>query len=230
MQDAFNSLLQLFFPHYCACCGSDALQQQSSICGRCLHDLPYTRFEQQADNPVERLFAGRIPLRFALSLCYFTKQSIVQHLLHEIKYHHNREAGVHAGKLIGKSLASSPRDLSFDGIVPLPLHRQRQKERGYNQAEILAEGISSILNVPCLPQLVQRTKITNSQTQMSRAERWENMSQGFVAKENLPKGISRLLLIDDVITTGATIEACAAALLAIPGVELAVASFAYALK
>lgn len=225
-----NSVAHLFFPHHCAACGSDVIHPQASICGRCLHDLPYTGFENKRDNPVERMFYGRIPFRFASSLCYFTKQSIVQQLLHEFKYRNNRDAGVHAGKLMGTALMQSHWSTFSTAIVPLPLYYSREKRRGYNQANLLAEGISSVMKIPVIGNLVKRVEATATQTKMSRSSRWENISGRFALNDSVALNATTLLLVDDVITTGATIEACARALCSLPGVELAVASFAYTLK
>lgn len=202
-------------------CGTDLLAINSGLCLRCIHELPLTGFESQENNPVEKLFIGRLPLQAAMAGYYFSKHSIMQHILHEIKYKGNQSLAIQMGKLLGNLLDKSQR-IRPDAIVPLPLHYKKQRSRGYNQAELIARGICEMLNLPLLNGAIIRTTHTETQTKKGRIERWQNMEGKFeLTDPSLIQG-KHILLIDDVITTGATLESCGEMLLK-AGCELSVA-------
>jgi predicted amidophosphoribosyltransferase len=146
----FGAVGHLFYPHTCAGCGSDILSVENFICTHCLADLPYTKFELHAANPVEKIFWGRIPLRAASSEFYFAKSSLIQQLTHQFKYKGNIELGHFLGTVIGNSLLHSPRFNNIDVIIPLPLSIHKQQKRGFNQAHILCNGISETMGIPVL--------------------------------------------------------------------------------
>lgn len=225
-----ESLVHYLLPHVCACCGSDLPMQNRPICLQCSLELPCTAFENLPNNPVEKIFWGRLPLQNACSHFYFTKDSALQSLLHQLKYKGREDIGVYLGREMGEALSKSPRFAGIDALVPLPLHPSRERKRGYNQALLLCEGISEQTGWPVLKNSIKRKEATRTQTQMNRLERWENMEGMF--EINKPESIQNLhlLLIDDVITTGATLEAAGAALLKVKGCQLTVASLAYALR
>ncbi len=179
------------------------------------------------NNPVEKLFWGRIPLSSAMSELYFSKGSIVQNMIHDFKYRGNKKAGHYFGNLMGKSLLNSNR-FNIDVIVPLPLFERKEKIRGFNQAEILCNGISEIINQPVIRKNVIRKVFTETQTKKHRLERWKNVEGIFFVKDPEELEGKRVLLVDDVITTGATIDACGSEILKIKEVTLSVASFAIA--
>lgn len=228
LKEIKESLLHLFFPHCCVGCGSDLLAKNSGLCLRCLHELPPTGFELREDNPVEKIFIGRIPLQSAMAGYYFTKDSLMQRIMHEIKYKGNQDLARQMGRLLGNILQRSGR-MKADAIVPLPLFPKKQKARGYNQAELIAEGMSQMLNIPLLNKAVIRTQHTETQTHKGRVERWQNMEGKFQLHNPEQTGGKHILLVDDVITTGATLEACGEELLKSAG-ALSLASLCVAMK
>lgn len=224
-----NSISHLFYPHHCAGCGNDIIDDHQLLCLRCLHDLPVTHFHKQAQNPVEKLFWGRLPVATAFSYLFFTKDSMLQQLLHQLKYKGNKEIGFFLGQQMGMALQDSSRDIVIDAIVPLPLFPSREKKRGYNQATVISKGIADILKVPVLDAVVFRTKSTETQTHKSRVERWQNMEGKFLVKNKEAIANKNILLVDDVITTGATLEACGQVLLKEGLASLHIGSLAYTL-
>ncbi len=193
----------------------------------CTDRLPFTNFHRFEDNPVEKTFWGRLPLAHASSYLYFNKDSIVQQLMHQLKYKGNKQIGLHFGKQIGAVLMGSPRFPAADYLVPLPLHAARQKKRGYNQAGLLCEGMAESLNIPVLEQAVIRRSETVSQTNKNRASRWENMENKFFLRDPACLENKHVVLVDDVITTGATLEACGLELLKANGLLLSIVTLAY---
>ena len=221
-----EAMLHLLFPHVCSGCGSDALNKASLLCPRCLGSLPETAFGRSIGNPIERKFWGRLELVAAMAQYYFTPGSLVQHLMHELKYKGNRDLGLQLGRLMGETLLASGR-FPIEGLVPLPLHPSRERTRGYNQATILCEGIAESIRVPVLKEIIFRSEATDSQTRKGRIERWKNMEGRFVVRNRDDIAGRHLLLVDDVVTTGATLEACGAELNG-AGASLSVATLCYA--
>lgn len=188
--------------------------------------LPLTEFNLYRNNPVEKIFLGRVPIAFAFSYLYFNKGSIVRQLLHRLKYESDKEVGMFFGRLMGRAILNIPGVEPVDLIIPLPLHPRKEKSRGYNQAWLIAEGISEVTGIKAGSNLMVRTSQTSTQTHKSRAERWQN-TQGIFRvekKENLEG--RHILLVDDVITTGASLEACAKELIQC-GCMISMASMAY---
>jgi len=229
VKDLKEAFLQLFFPHCCAGCGSVRLHSDSQLCFRCLAALPETVFERMPGNPVEKTFWGRLPLQAATAHYYFTKQSLVQHILHQLKYKGNRELGWQLGRIMGIQLLQSGR-FQADALVPLPLFPDRERKRGYNQSALLCEGIAEILRIPVWQDAVIRPLYTSTQTRKGRMERWKNMEGKFLLADAQRLRQHKILLVDDVITTGATLEACGAVILQAEGVELSVAALCYAVR
>jgi ComF family protein len=200
---------------------------ENFLCLRCIHDLPVTNFAMHANNPLEKKFWGRLALTSAMSELYFSKDSIVQNMIHEFKYRGNKKAGHYFGNLMGRSLLNSNR-FNIDLIVPLPLFIRKEKMRGFNQAEILCNGIAEIINKPVISKNIIRKIFTESQTRKHRVERWKNVEGIFFIND--PKFLEGkdILLVDDVITTGATLEACGTEILKVTGTKLSVATLAIA--
>ena len=225
-----ESVVDLLYPHLCPGCGNDLVQRDIQLCIYCLSDLPHTSFALYADNPVEKLFSGRLKVQAAHSEFYFTKSELIQKLLHQLKYKGNKQIGHFLGTIIGASLLESKRFTDLDFIIPLPLHPKKQFRRGYNQAAVIGEGISAVLKIPMLEKCVIKTISTETQTKKNRIKRWQNVSESFSITDHQIINGKRILLVDDVITTGATIEACGNVILTIPRTKLSVVSVAYASK
>jgi ComF family protein len=223
-----SPFLHLFYPHVCTGCGSDVVKEDNLLCLKCINDLPHTNFAMHAGNPVEKIFWGRLPLNAAMSEFYFAKGTLIQALVHEFKYKGNKEVGLYLGAIMGASLLSNNRFTKIDALVPLPMFTEKEFKRGYNQATILCIGISEATSVPVLINNVIRKRFTETQTKKHRTERWENVATSFAI--NNPKEIKgrHILLVDDVVTTGATLEACGAEILKVEGTSLSLATLAYA--
>lgn len=230
LKEISGSLLQLVFPHICSGCGSDVLDDESELCLRCLGSLPATNFHWHANNPVEKVFWGRLPLASATSQYYFTKESLIQNLMHSFKYRGNIELGKQLGRLIGLALRETNRFDGIDAIIPLPLFPKKERKRGYNQAAVLGEGMSEIMKIPSWKDVVIRTVATETQTKKGRLERWENIEGKFEVTGNEKLNNKHILLVDDVVTTGATLESCGSAILQNDTVRLSVATLCYATK
>jgi ComF family protein len=223
----FSDLLStLIYPHNCCGCGHHLGSTAQVLCWRCINQLPLTGFEQKSANPIENIFAGRIPVQRAASLLFFIKESLTQQLLHQLKYRGRQDVGLYLGKRMGKAMLDAGWEV--DCIVPLPLNPRRQARRGYNQAEVLARGISEVLEKPVENVAVIRTRNTATQTKKNRQQRWENVSEVFDLQDGHNLQGRHVLLVDDVVTTGATLEACGQVLLQIPGVRLSIATAAFA--
>lgn len=223
-----RAAIHLFYPHTCIGCGSDLLSETEQLCIQCFDELPFTGFEQYEGNPVEKIFYGRTTIVSASCGFYFNKGGIVQHLIHELKYKGNKEAGICLGKLMGSRLSSSGRFDDIDYLVPLPLFADREYKRGYNQAELICTGMSETMHVPLLSKNVLRVHATETQTKKHRTERWENVSESFRSSDPVVLQNKHILLVDDVITTGATLEACAQAIAKNGNVRISIAALALA--
>lgn len=225
-----DPIFWLYFPKNCPACGRPLRLFGANICGRCSQNLPETHFFEAPGNPIEKIFYGRLPIHAGAAAWYFHKNSALQALLFQLKYKSNEDVGLFIGKQMGALLAASERFATIDALVPVPLHPQALSKRGFNQAALICEGIGQVWHKPVLRSAITRTKHTNTQTKQSRAVRWENMENAFSIKEHTSITGKHLLLIDDVITTGATIEACGKTLLSVKDVKVSVAAAAYPLK
>jgi ComF family protein len=218
-----ESLLHLLFPHVCAGCGSDLVNDNRSLCLKCMDAMPETNFELYPNNPVEKKFWGRLPVNQATAQYYFTRESLMQQLMHQFKYRGNKELGLQLGQLMGDSLYQSGR-FNVDALVPLPLFASKERRRGFNQATILCEGMAERMQIPVLKNAVIRSQHTDTQTKKGRIERWQNMEGKFILSDSDAISDKHILLVDDVITTGASLEACGIELLKAPGVTLSIAT------
>lgn len=229
-KNIFSGTLHLFYPHVCTGCGSDLLGEDNLLCLRCINDLPHTNFAQHANNPLEKDFWGRIHLTAAHSEFYFAKDSLIQRLIHQLKYNGNQDIGIYLGQLMGRSLVNSNRFNNVDLLIPLPLFAYKEKKRGYNQAAVICKGMSQVMNVPVSIGNVVRTRATETQTKKHRIARWENVEGSFLVNEEEKLRGKNVLLVDDVATTGATLEACGNAIIKIMGTNLSVATLSRANK
>lgn len=222
-----SSLLHLFYPHNCEGCGSTLVSDAQFLCTRCIHRLPATGFFNKQGNPVEKAFYGRLPLKHAAAVYYFTKNSLLQHLLVQLKYKNNRDAGHFLGRMLGHALANAERFSGVELLVPLPLNPQKEFIRGYNQSALLCEGIREIWKKPVLTNAITRIRFTGTQTHRNRLSRWQNMENSFAVTQPELLINKHILLVDDVVTTGATLEACGSSILEISGTELSMAAVGY---
>ena len=209
--------------------GTDSLGNRDILCLHCIATLPETHFERYAHNPIERKFYGRIPVHAAMAQYYFSRDSVLQRLVHQLKYNNNKELGHQLGRLIGSSLKRSGR-FNADALIPLPLFAAREKKRGYNQANILCEGIAEELHLPILKNIIIRPGHTETQTHKGRIERWNNIEGKFRLIDPVSISGRHLLLVDDVVTTGATLESCGSELLKAGNLTLSLACLCYADK
>ncbi len=226
----FQSVTHLFYPHICVGCGSDLLKENDLLCLTCKHELPHTEFEKFENNPIEKIFYGRVLLEAAHSEFYFSKGELIQHLIHDFKYKGNKAIGLYLSKQMGDHMFLSNRFKNIDYLIPLPLFADKEFKRGFNQANVICEGISETMNIPVLANNVIRIKFTETQTRKHRTERWENVSESFkICNPTILIG-KHILLVDDVITTGATLEACAQKIKEIPNTKVSIATLATASK
>lgn len=225
--DIKESLLHLLFPHVCEGCGTDVIEQDHFLCLKCHASLPKTEFHLYPNNPIEKIFWGRLPITHATAQYYFTKASLMQHLMHQLKYRGNKELGLYLGRLMGHAFKQSNRFERIDALIPLPLFPAKEKGRGYNQATVLCEGISEVMAKPIVKNAIVRTMHTDSQTKKNRVQRWENMEGRFELVNLGAIKDKHVLLVDDVITTGATLEACGTELLEAENVRLSVATLCF---
>ena len=227
-QTYLADFVSLLFPQLCAACGETLLGGEELICTECRFSLPYTNFHLHADNIVAQQFWGRIKLEAAYALFYFIKGGKVQNLVHGLKYKGMKEIGALLGEMAGAQLVKNEVFKSVDVVVPVPLHKKRLKQRGYNQAEWFAKGMAAQLNAPLETGNLVRPAATETQTHKSRFERYGNMQEVFTVQYPEQLAGKHILLVDDVVTTGSTLEACAMQLLKIDGVRVSVAAIGYA--
>ena len=232
--DSFVKPLQgfgaLFYPRLCEGCSKPLLAAERVLCISCAMELPETGFSQIDGNEAELRFAGRVPFVHATSLAYFTGDGLVQHLLHGLKYKNRKEIGTFLGRRLGESLRASEWAASVDLIIPVPLHKAKKAKRGYNQSLLIAEGIGEILKVPTADDQLIRVRDTETQTHKSRADRVKNMEEAFRVKHKGSLSGKHILLCDDVLTTGATLEACALALLREENIKISFATIGIAVS
>lgn len=222
-----SDFIKLFYPVNCFSCGKNLVKHENYICTECLYLLSKTNFHQLKDNPVSKIFWGRTKIENATANYFFIKGGILQKLIHQLKYKGVKEIGYVLGKQLGVELAASDLYNSIDFVVPVPLHQKRQTERGYNQSEFIANGIAEMLNSNTSYDNLIRKIQTSTQTKKTRFERWENVENIFTVKNSLEFENSHILLVDDVITTGSTLESCTNALLKINNVKVSIAALGF---
>lgn len=223
-----RSVGHLFLPTLCEHCHMQLGPQEQVLCTMCETLLPETNFHAIRDNEAAKLFYGRMPIENATSLVYFADGGIVQNLLHGLKYDYRTETGTWLGYQLGRRIHKSSWGAAIDYIVPVPLHPAKEAQRGYNQSLLIATGISSAINKVVRPDLLSRKRKTESQVNKSRVERVENMAGAFFAGDCRDIFGKHILLCDDVLTTGATLEACAIALQQKADVKISIATIAIA--
>ncbi|RNI27001.1 ComF family protein [Rufibacter latericius] len=230
LRSLYHDFLALLFPEDCRACGGELAMGEEVICSHCRIKLPYSDFHlSPTQNPLHQVFWGRVPIQLAVAYLKFQEKGRVQRLLHQLKYKGQEEVGELLGRWFGAQLREQEEFQPVDVVVPVPLHKSKLKQRGYNQVEGFAQAIAENLEVPLVADALKKNLVSGTQTTKNRQARWEAMRQLYtIHKPEAVQG-KHVLLIDDVITTGATIEACADILLKNGASAVSVASIAYTL-
>ncbi len=223
-----NNVVGLLFPVLCNGCGKHLYEGENEICTKCLFDLPYTDYHLYSANRVAKQLWGRLNCSAAMAMLYFKKGTKVQNLIHSLKYKDQIAVGVTLGNLLGERLKLSDHYSTIDLIIPVPLHPKKERTRGYNQSKFIADGVAEVLKAPVSNLHLLRKLSTSSQTKKSRYSRYENMQEVFQISNAEELKNLHILLVDDVITTGATLEACGNTLLTTNLAKLSIAAVAFA--
>lgn len=219
---AVQDLGSLFLPRVCGGCDRGLRQFEESLCSHCVADLPRTRFHDDPRNRVEELFRGKVQLASASAFLHFSRTGMVQRMLHRIKYHHDQQLANELGRRMAEDIKDSPRFRSVDLLLPVPLHPKKERMRGYNQSQLLVDGMRQVWPVEDLGKGLVRMVRTPSQTKRNRLDRWQNVKEAFHLPDATPLKDRHVLIVDDVVTTGATLEGCVLVLQEVPGIRVSV--------
>lgn len=223
-----DHIINLFYPRLCAACGNLLMSKEEDVCLSCRYLLPKTMYEKNADNPLALMFYGQIDFHAVTAEFFFSKTGKVQHLLHQLKYEGNKEAGFFLGQQIGESIKEAELFQGIDYLVPIPLHPKKEHIRGYNQSHVIAQGVENVTGIPIMNGSLYRKVFTSTQTKKSREERWDNVRDIFGIKDYERLKGRHVLLIDDVLTTGATLLAAGTTLSQVDDIKISVATAACA--
>lgn len=226
--DFWDDFISLLFPRLCYACGNHLLRNEYLLCTECYVVIPRTNYHLEADNPVAQLFWGRCIIEKAAAFSYYNKGSRIRNLIHNLKYKGIKEIGYELGKIYGLSLKTSDFTKDIDLVIPVPLHPAKKRIRGFNQSEFISMGIAEVAMLPVDTNCLARIMVSATQTKRSRYERWTNVEGIFKVTDPQTIMGKHLLLVDDVITTGSTIESCTNELLKVKGVKVSVVALAYA--
>lgn len=218
----FNEIKNIFYPNICLSCEGVLTANEHILCTECLYDLPLINSFDINKMIVDEVFYGRVKIENAFALLSYHKKGITQHLIHQLKYKGHEEIGVFLGNWISKELINTHNFNTIDAIVPVPLHKNKLKKRGYNQVTKFGEQLSFHLKTPFVEDILIRKSINSSQTKKNRLERWKNVDEIFYLSDKAIFENKHLLLIDDILTTGATLEACANELLKASNVKISI--------
>ena len=222
------SLLNLFFPKVCYACTNILSDNETYICVSCRHNLPVTNFHKTNDNALLKMFYGRVKINNATALFRFEKKGIVQHLIHQLKYKNQEDVGLFLGEWLGEELKSIKNYKNIDAVIPVPLHKNKLKSRGYNQVEKFGKQIALALDTKYIDDVLIKVTNTTSQVNKSRFARWNNSIELFKIKNEEAIQNKHILLVDDIVTTGATLEACVIELNKAENVTISIATMAMA--
>ncbi|MEX0314310.1 MAG: ComF family protein [Allomuricauda sp.] len=226
MAKILNEINNILLPRVCFGCNAQLSRGESVLCTVCRHEMPLTDYNFEEENPVDRIFYGRIPIKKAVSFLFFSKKGIVKQLLHQLKYKNQEQIGGFLGDWCASYLEKDQFLKTVDLVVPVPLHPKKAKKRGYNQVTVFAKKIATVLKTEYRDDVLVKVSNTKTQTEKGRLLRWENTKEVFQLGAIPNKGYSHILLVDDVITTGATIESCARMLKGMENVSVSVLSMA----
>ena len=219
----------MLYPQICFGCGTDQVEKNRPLCNPCIHDLPFTDFFSINENPVEKIFWGRVQVQYAGALLFFTKDSLVQTLITQLKYHHNKKVGILFGQLMGEAIAVEEKFKQIDLMIPIPILHSKINSRGYNQSQVIAIGMQQVWNRPIFSDVLIKRSWSNSQTKKNRKARLQQIPDLFFLKKPTSIKGKHILLVDDVLTTGATLEAAIATLMIGSPASISVAVAAYTL-
>nr|WP_103864968.1 phosphoribosyltransferase family protein [Aquimarina sp. I32.4] len=223
-----RDFIYLFYPIYCAACDSPLYKNERLLCTSCRHRLPLGNFHNVNAKKIEKVFYGRIKIENVTSLFIFHKDSLVQNLIHNLKYRGREEVGQELGRWLGQELSQKTRYQSIDVVVPVPLHKVRLRERGYNQVEKFGIEIAEKLNAEYIDSVLKKKSYNKKQSKHLKFNRWMNTVETFGTQNESLLENKHVLLVDDIVTTGATIESCVNVLKDIPGVKISIATMAMA--
>ncbi len=223
-----NDFLSLIYPKICCACNKTLYKHEDCICMQCRVHLPRTKFEHESQNFVEKLFWGKLNIEAATAHYFYHKNSTIQQLLYQLKYRNTPAIGSALGQFIGDDLKTNPRFKHLDMIIPIPLHKKKLKKRGYNQALLIAEGLGEKMNIEVNKDILYRSINTSTQTKKTAFDRWKNVHSIFDIQNPNQLENKHVLIVDDVITTGSTLQAAAFECLQIPNVKVSVATAAVA--
>ncbi len=221
-----NHLINLFYPQVCAACGNLLMRNEETVCLSCRYLLPKTEYEKNADNPLAQMFYGQVELHAVTAEFFFSKSGKMQHLLHQLKYEGNKDAGFFLGQQIGDSIKDVALFQDVNYLIPIPLHPKKEHLRGYNQSHVIAQGVEDRTKIPIMNDCLYRKVFTSTQTKKSREERWDNVKDIFDVRNGERLIGKHILLIDDVLTTGATLKAAGTTLSKIENIKISVATAA----
>jgi len=228
LKDLWYDFVGLLFPRICYGCGVHLIKNEKLICTECYVVIPRTNYHTAKNNPVEQIFWGRCRIESAAAFSYFNKGSRIRKLIHSLKYNGIKEVGYELGKIYGLSLKSSGFLDGIDFIVPVPLHKSKERTRGFNQSETISVGISEATGLPLITNAIERRFATLTQTKHSKTDRWDNVEGVFALKNQDLLAGKHILLVDDVITTGATMESCVNEILKAENAKVSLVALAYA--
>ena len=223
-----NHLINLFYPRVCPACGNLLIQGEETVCLSCLYLLPKTHYENNPENPLAQTYWGQVDFHAVTAEYFFSKTGKVQHLLHQLKYQGNKDAGYFLGQQLGESIRNAEPFQGIDYLVPIPLHPKKEHLRGYNQSFVIAQGVEEKTGIPINKGVLIRKVYTSTQTRKSREERWDNVKEIFDVIDAEVFVSKHVLLIDDVLTTGATLMAAGSTLLKVPDIIVSAAAVACA--
>lgn len=228
IKDIFNGFLDTLFPRICPVCNKVLLSHEKHLCTKCHIDIPRTRYHLQDFNAMEQLFAGKTPIEKAVGYFFYEKGNPYSNILHDIKYRNKPQLGQHVAKLFAQELISQDIFKDIDCIIPVPLHHRKKTQRGYNQSEYIAKGFSEVFDIPVYNDIIVAHKSHESQTNKGIYERWLNTQNIFSAHDTQTIENKHILIVDDVVTTGATLLSAALTIASVPGIKISLATLGVA--
>ncbi len=231
LNKTITSILALFYPNLCQACATELVGNEHLFCISCWKDFSRTQFHLFHGNPLEQKMWGRIKIEHATAMYYFKKDSKIQEALHALKYRNQQEIGIEMGKRIAFEIEKCAWIKDIDILMPVPLTKMKFKKRGYNQSELIARGLHQVIPIPLDTTSLTRVKNSDTQTRKSREQRLENVEDAFIVQQHATHLEGKhILLMDDVVTSGSTLEACATSLLQIPNTKVSICTLTYAIQ